>query len=44
MAATFRSGAKVRVRLHAALIRAGAKDGSGDYVEDIVESLRRVQP
>jgi len=35
---------RVRVKLHAALIRAGAKTGSGDYVDDIIESLRRVQP
>ncbi len=35
---------QVRVKLHAALIRAGAKDGSSDFVDDIVESLRRVQP
>lgn len=35
---------QVRLKLHAALIHAGVKDGSGDYVEDIVESLRRVQP
>jgi len=35
---------QVRIKLHAALIRAGAKDGSSDYVEDIVESLRRVRP
>jgi len=35
---------EVRIKLHVALIRAGAKEGSGDYVEDIVESLRRVQP
>jgi type I restriction enzyme R subunit len=34
---------QVRVKLHAALIKAGAKDGSGDYVEDIVESLRRAR-
>ena len=34
---------QVRMKLHAALIRAGAKEGSGDYVEDIVESLRRVR-
>jgi type I restriction enzyme R subunit len=34
---------QVRIKLHAALIRAGAKDGSSDYVEDIVESLRRVR-
>jgi hypothetical protein len=33
---------QVRMKLHAALIRAGVKDGSGDYVDDIVESLRRV--
>ncbi len=33
---------QVRMKLHGALIRAGIKDGSGDYVEDIVESLRRV--
>jgi type I restriction enzyme R subunit len=35
---------QVRIKLHAALIRAGAKEGSSDYVEDIVESLRRVRP
>jgi type I restriction enzyme R subunit len=35
---------QVRIKLHAALIRAGAKDVSSDYVEDIVESLRRVRP
>jgi type I restriction enzyme R subunit len=33
---------QVRMKLHAALIHAGAKDGTGAYVEDIVESLRRV--
>jgi type I restriction enzyme R subunit len=33
----------VRVQLYVALIRAGVKDGSSYYVEDIVESLRRVQ-
>ena len=33
----------VRMRLYAALIQVGAKDGSSDYVEDIVESLRRVR-
>jgi hypothetical protein len=32
---------EVRLKLHAALIRAGQKDGTGGYVEDIVESLRR---
>jgi type I restriction enzyme R subunit len=35
---------QVRIKLHAALIRVGAKDVSSDYVEDIVESLRRVRP
>jgi type I restriction enzyme R subunit len=35
---------RVRVKLHAALIRADAKGGSSDYVDDIIESLRRVQP
>ncbi|MDA8040350.1 MAG: HsdR family type I site-specific deoxyribonuclease [Actinomycetota bacterium] len=35
---------QVRIKLHAALIKAGEKDGSSDYVEDIIESLRRVQP
>jgi type I restriction enzyme R subunit len=35
---------QVRVKLHAALIRAGAKVGSSNYVDDIVESLRRVKP
>ncbi len=33
----------VRMKLHAALVQAGAKGGSGDYVDDLVESLRRVQ-
>jgi type I restriction enzyme R subunit len=33
---------RVRMKLHAALIHAGEKDGTGAYVEDIVESLRRV--
>ena len=32
---------EVRMKLHAALIRYGEKDGTGAYVEDIVESLRR---
>ena len=35
---------QVRVKLHAALIRTGEKDGTSEYVEDIVESLRRVRP
>ena len=35
---------EVRIKLHAAFIRIGAKDGSSDYVEDILESLRRVRP
>jgi len=35
---------QVRIKLHAALIKVGEKDGSSDYVEDIIESLRRVQP
>jgi type I restriction enzyme, R subunit len=35
---------QVRMKLHAALIRAGQKEGTGAYVEDIVASLRRVQP
>jgi type I restriction enzyme R subunit len=33
---------EVRTKLHAALIRAGMKTGSSEYVEDIVESLRRI--
>jgi hypothetical protein len=32
----------VRVKLHAALIHAGERDGTVTYVEDIVESLRRI--
>lgn len=32
---------EVRVKLHAALLRAGERDGTGGHVEDIVESLRR---
>lgn len=35
---------EVRIKLHGALIRAGVKDGSSEFVDDIVESLRRVQP
>ncbi len=33
---------QVRIKLHAALIHAGQKHGTGAYVEDIVDSLRRV--
>jgi hypothetical protein len=33
---------RVRVKLHAALIHAGERDGTVTYVEDIVESLRRI--
>ncbi len=32
---------EVRLKLHAALIRVGERNGTADYVEDIVESLRR---
>lgn len=35
---------EVRLKLNAALIRAGEKERSTEYVDDIVESLRRVQP
>jgi type I restriction enzyme R subunit len=34
----------IRLRLHAALIHAGEKEGSGNYVGDILESLRRITP
>jgi type I restriction enzyme R subunit len=34
----------IRLRLHAAMIHAGQKDGSGTYVADILESLRRITP
>jgi type I restriction enzyme, R subunit len=34
----------VRIKLHAALIKAGQKDVSKEFVEDIVESLRKVRP
>lgn len=35
---------QVRLKLNASLIRAGQRDLSATYVDDIVESLRRVQP
>ncbi len=34
---------QVRMKLRAALIRAGQKEGTGTYVEGIVALLRRVQ-
>ncbi len=34
---------EVRTKLHVALIRAGVKEGTGAFVDDIVESLRRVR-
>jgi hypothetical protein len=33
----------VRMKLHAALIKAGQKEGTGTYVEDIISSLRRTR-
>jgi type I restriction enzyme R subunit len=33
---------QVRMKLHGALIHAGERDGTATYVEDIVESLRRI--